>query len=338
MRRHAVLALVVAALVPAFATALPKPPDVRIDPSHVAAEPSYVQRVEPAIVGLKVHAPVSAPSSARLGPSRFASGVVFDPRGYVVTVSYALLDAAHVEAITRDDRTVPAEIVGIDHESGLGVVRLRGDGPWAAAVLADSHDVAVGDVAGTVGVDEDNELAYVVARVQGIRRFSAFWEYMIDRAFFVSPSSDSWGGSAVVDASGRVVAIASLRIGEPPYVNVAIPMERFLPVKDELMVTGRIASRPPRPWLGLYTAAVEGGVVVDGFAADGPARSAGFRRGDRIIGVNDVRVASQEEFYAALWRGRAGDVIRVIVRRDDRVRVIPVRSVDQRAATASSAR
>jgi len=69
---------------------------------------------------------------------------------------------------------------------------------------------------------------------------------------------------------------------------------------------------------------------VEGFATSGPARSAGFQKGDRILGVNGVTVGSQEDFYETLWRFRAGDVIKVSVRRDNNVHVIPVRSVDRR--------
>ena len=42
-----------------------------------------------------------------------------------------------------------------------------------------------------------------------------------------------------------------------------------------------------------------------------------------------VTIASQEEFYEQLWRGRAGDVIRLGVQREARVHVIPVKSVDR---------
>jgi len=48
-----------------------------------------------------------------------------------------------------------------------------------------------------------------------------------------------------------------------------------------------------------------------------------------IVGVDGVRVGSQEEFYARLWTRRAGDVIEVAVRRRDEVRVIRVTSVDR---------
>ena len=329
LRLFGVLALALA--FPTLALAVPRPPAPRLHPRDAMAQPTYVQKILPSIVGLKVRADEEAPSSVRLGAERFASGVIFDDRGYVLTVSYALLDARTVHAMTRDNRVVPARIVGIDYETGLGVVKLP-DESWPAATLGHSRDVRPGDATGTVGVDDDNDPVYVSSTVHAISRFSAFWEYMLDRALFVEPSSSAWGGSAVVDARGAVVGLASLRIGESPHVNVAIPIEKFVAVKDELIAVGRVMSRPPRPWLGLYTAAVRSGVIVDGFAATGPARTAGFQKGDQIVGVNGVPVGSQEEFYEQLWRGRAGDVVRVSVRRDDRVRVIPVRSVERGAA------
>ena len=45
--------------------------------------------------------------------------------------------------------------------------------------------------------------------------------------------------------------------------------------------------------------------------------------------MNGVTVTSQEEFYEQLWRGRAGDVVRLAVQREAAVHVIPVRSVDR---------
>jgi S1-C subfamily serine protease len=326
-----VKALVALALVPAAALAVPRTPETRPHPRDVSGLPTYVRKVEHAIVGLKVRARADATSSARLGVHRFASGIVFDPRGYAVTVSYALMDAVEIEAFRRDGKTVPARLAGFDLDSGLGVVKLEGDG-WAPAALGQSRDVAPGMLTGTVGVDEDNELIQVTGAVRSVRRFSASWEYMLERAFIVAPASPSWGGSALVNERGEVVGIGSLRLGEAPYTNLFIPLERFLPVKDEIVATGRVQSRAPRPWLGLYTSADDDGITVNGFSPVGPAARAGFQPGDRIVRVNGVDVRSQEEFYEALWKNRAGEVIAVSVRRDDRVVVIPVQSVDRHRA------
>jgi len=329
MRRRLLVTLVLSIALPGLAVAVGRPPEPRLAPRDVSELPTYVRRVEPALLALRVRAPEEAVSSARLGAQRFATAVVFDARGYAVSVSYALLDADRIEAQMRGGRTVPARLVALDFETGLGVVKLDGEGPWPAATLGQSADVQAGALTGTVGVDEDNDLAWATSHVQGVRRFSGFWEYMLERALIVAPSIESWGGSAVVDAQGTVIGIASLRLGDPPHVNVAIPIEKFVAVKDELVAAGRVVSRPPRPWLGLYTIPRNGAVVIDGFSPLGPAREAGFRRGDRILSVNGVTIASQEEFYEQLWRARAGDVVRVSVQRETAVHVIKVQSVDR---------
>ena len=330
-------AAVVLVLVPAAASAVARPPAPRLHPRDVTAVPSYVQKVEPAIVGLKVRARSDAPSSARLGVHRFASAIVFDSRGYALTVSYAVMDAVEIEAVQRDGRTVSATLAGFDLDSGLALVKLDG-AHWKAAKLGQSGDVTVGTLTGTVGVDEDNDLIHVTGSVRSVRRFSASWEYMLERAFIVTPASSSWGGSALVNDRGEVVGIGSLRLGEAPYTNLFIPLERFLPVKDEIIATGRVQSRAPRPWLGIYTSAEDDRLTVDGFSPVGPAAQAGFRRGDRIVRVNDVAIRSQEEFYETLWKHRAGEVIKVAVERDDRVMVISVQSVDRHRALTTPGR
>ncbi|PYM95322.1 MAG: signal protein PDZ [Candidatus Rokuibacteriota bacterium] len=329
MTRVAPSILVSLFLLPALTLGAPSAPERRVHPSDISTLPSFVKRVEPAIVALHIRNAPDAVSSSRLGSRRFGSGVIFDARGYVLTVSYLLLDTVSVEARGRDGRSVAARVVGLDLDSGLGVVKLEGDGPWAAATLGDSRAIATGARTGTVGVDEDNGLIQVTGAVHAIQRFSAYWEYMLDRAIIVAPASPQWGGSALVNAEGELVGIVSLRLGEAPHVNLAIPIERFAPVKDELIANGRIASRPPRPWLGLYTVTLPEGVVVSELSPIGPALQAGFRPGDRIVRVNGVAVASQEEFYEQLWARRAGDLIELSVQRDNKVHLIAVPSVDR---------
>ena len=326
-RLGVLLALTLA--LPASASAAPAATERRVHAADVSGLPSYVARVAPSIVALKVRNAAGAASSLRLGSRRSGTGIIFDAGGYVLTVSYLLLDAVAIEAQGYRGRTVGARLVGLDLDTGLGVVKLEDPGPWPAATLGRSEDAVAGMRTGTVGIDDDGDLVHVVGQLQAIQRFSAYWEYMLDRAFVISPASPEWGGSAMVNERGEVVGLVSLRLGEPPYVNLAIPIEKFVSGKDELIGAGRIVSRPPRPWLGLYTDEAPGGLFVGDVSSRGPAARAGVLKGDRIVRVNGVAVQSQEAFYVELWSRRAGDPIEIAVRRGDRVRVITVRSIDR---------
>ena len=328
--RQAVAAFLLVLAFPSALPAAPRETEPRIDPRSLPGVPSHVQRAQPAVVGIKVSVPRDRPSARTLGPERWGSGVIFDPTGYVLTVSYVLLDADRIEVSLRDGRKLPAHLVGLDLEVGLGVIKIEGAAPFPAAALGDSTAVTPGQLTATVGVDEDGGLVATPGSVQAIRSFAGYWEYMLDRAFVVAPYNPAFGGSPLVNERGEVIGVVSLRLGEKPFVNLAIPIEKFLPGMDELIREGRIMSRKPRPWLGLYTVPGEGGgVVVAGVSSVGPAASAGFQPGDRIVRLNGDLVGSQEEFYARLWQTQVGQEITLVVVRESRFHAITLRPADR---------
>ena len=326
--RWAVAALLALA-VPAAAA--PRDATPRLDPRQVSPLASHIRRVAPAVVGIRVDVPRDRPSAATLGVERWGSGVIFDAnQGYLLTVSYILLDASRIEVSLRDGRKVPARLVGLDLEVGVGVARLEGPGPWPAAVLGDSTAVAAGDATGTVGVSDDGDLVATPSRVQAVRPFAAAWEYMLDRAFIVTPSNAAFGGAALVNTAGSVIGVTSLRLGEAPHVNLAIPMEKFLAGKDELLAQGRVMSRAPRPWLGLYTAEHMGQLVVVGIAEGGPADRAGLKRGDILQALNGDVLDDVGDFYKRLWAsGPAGSVVTLRMERDSDAFEVTVRTGDR---------
>jgi S1-C subfamily serine protease len=340
MRRRLAVVALVSLFLPAAALAVPKDSPPRPDAGRVSALPSYIRAVEPAVVGIHVEVPRDRPSVLTLGPERWGSGVIFDANaGYALTVSYVLLDAERIEVSLRDGRKVAAKLVGLDLEVGLGVIKLQGAGPWPAASFGESAKVAVGDITGTVGVADDGGLVANSGKIDAVRPFTASWEYMLDRAFVVSPYNTAFGGAALVDANGRVIGITSLRLGEAPYVNLAIPIEKFVKDKDELCDKGRVVSRRPRPWLGLYTIAREGGgVIVAGVSPFGPAGAVGIRRGDVIMRLNGEKVTSQEDFYVRLWQGSLDQEVQLVVVRESGFEAVSVRPADRYRVYRTSGR
>jgi serine protease Do len=330
-RPTAFAALALAALVvaPGSASAAPRAPDQRPDPRQFPSLPSFVQRVQPAVVGLRIQVPRDRPSAQSLGSERAGSGVIFDPRGYVLTVSYLLLDAERIEVTLRDGRTVPARLIGLDLENGLGVAQLPGPGPWPSAPIGDSTRVVPGDVIGTVGVNDEGDLVATQGSIEEVRPYVAAWEWLLDRAFIVAPHNPAFGGSALVDAAGQIIGITSLRLGPAPHVNLAIPAEKFVAGREELLAKGRVESRRPRPWLGLLTESHGAGVLVVGLSPAGPAGAAGVRRGDLIVRLNGQAVSSREEFYRRLWEGQVGEEMVLVIQRPEGSQTITVRTADR---------
>src|SRR2546421_9670028 len=76
-----------------------------------------------AVVRVRMKAIPNARSNTTLGSSREGTGVVIDERGHIVTIGYIVVEADSIEITTRDERTVPATLVGYDHASGFGLLR-----------------------------------------------------------------------------------------------------------------------------------------------------------------------------------------------------------------------
>ena len=323
------LSLLFALSFPQFVCAIPKEPETTPALPAQPVTPAYVERVQPAVIGIGVRVPLDRPSALTLGPVRWGSGVIFDPAGYALTVSYVLSDAEIIQVVLRDGRVVPGKLVGIDLENGLGVLKLEGEGPWPFAPLGDSSKVVVGTATATIGVDNENKTIITQGSVQEIRSFAGYWEYLLERAFVVSPYNPSFGGSPLVNLQGEVIGITNLRIGERPYVNLAIPIEHFTPTKDELISKGRVLTRPARPWLGLWILPGEQGVVVAGASPRSPGIEAGFQRGDVILRINGEKVSSPEEFYRKLWQTKIGEEVSLLIMRESRFQVITVRPIDR---------
>jgi S1-C subfamily serine protease len=323
------IALLIALAIPAVPAVKTDPPGLPVLPPESEAVPAFIQRVVPAVVGIRAEIPLDRPSAATLGPFRTGTGVIFDPSGHVLTVNYLIMDAAVVRVALRDGRIVPARVVGTDFETGLGVVALESAGPWPSASFGDSSKISAGQRAAIMGVDGDNDVVYTQGNIREIRSFTGYWEYLLDRAFIVAPHNPWFGGSPLVNTEGEIIGVTNLRLGDPPQGNVAVPVEHFLSIKDELIAEGRVKSRRPRPWLGLYTLSSTQGVIVVGASPVGPAAAAGFERGDVIVRLNGEGIESQEDFYKKLWMTEVGQELSVEVLRESGFEVIRLRSVNR---------
>ncbi|HRE44891.1 MAG TPA: trypsin-like peptidase domain-containing protein, partial [Terricaulis sp.] len=74
------------------------------------------------------------------------SGVIISPDGYALTNHHVVRGAGRVEAMLHDGAMERADIVGVDPDTDLALLRLDGAGHRAGA-LGDSDALAVGELA-----------------------------------------------------------------------------------------------------------------------------------------------------------------------------------------------
>lgn len=313
------------ALVTGAALAATRSLEPRLDPSAAPAVSTAVSRVRPAVVGIRARIAPDRPSAGTLGTERWGSGVIIEPDGLALTVGYLVLEAAWLDVVLGDGRTVSARVVGHDFESGLGLIRLDGAGPYSTARLGRSAAVAAGQSVSIVGVGDDGRAVAVAARVTGVRPFVAYWEYMLEQAIVVAPLHPAFGGAALVDPEGALIGVVSLRL---PEGHLVIPIDLLAPVREALLAHGRPA-RPSRPWLGIRAVALDGGVAIAGVSPVGAAHAAGLKPGDVVVRFNGDRVADVADFYRKLWSTAVGSPIELGVYREGRLEPVTVRPQDR---------
>ena len=304
----------------------------RVPPANQPRAGDYgfdLDRALASVVGLHAIIPPDAFSAETLGTERAGNGVVID-RGLVLTIGYLITEAEEVWLTTQDGRVVAGHALAYDQETGFGLIQALGQLDLPALEFGDSAASGLGDTV----VFADGTGNAVTAAIVGKQEFAGYWEYLLDEAIFIAPAHPSWGGAALLDSEGRLLGIGSLRLqmmqgGKVTDINMAVPIGLLPPILDELLSRGR-TSKPPRPWLGVFSAENNGEVVVMSVAQDSPADKAGIRRGDIISDVRDAQVGGLADFYRKVWRtGEAGTEVPMRIVRDGRESWLRIKTADR---------
>ncbi|MBT3358625.1 MAG: serine protease [Rhodospirillales bacterium] len=315
---------------------MPEFSEPEIQESHKprSKDVSYdLERALSSVVSIRTKIPEDAFTASILGTERAGNGVIIDETGLILTIGYLITEAETVWIMGADGRACPGHIVAYDQETGFGLVQALENMGLPALPIGSSGDIRVGEsvVIAGYGGREHACKAQIVAK----REFAGYWEYVLDEAIFTAPAHPSWGGAALIDADGRLAGIGSLFVqlprGEdkPLDGNMIVPIDILIPIMNQLMKFGKV-DRPPRPWLGMYTAEAEDELVVVGLAEDGPAYDAGVEIGDRVLEVNGEPVITLVDMFRQIWRvGDAGVQVPLTVWRDDGAISLGVPSIDR---------
>ncbi|MCW2957054.1 MAG: serine protease protein [Thermoleophilia bacterium] len=282
------------------------------------------------IVGVRSSIPEDAFTATTLGTLREGSGVVIGESGLVLTIGYLITEAREVWLTTNDGRILPAHALAYDQETGFGLVQALGELDLPALDFGDSAKAKLGDAVLFADGNGQSVRATVVAK----QEFAGYWEYLLDEAIFIAPAHPSWGGAALIDADAKLLGIGSLHLqmirnGEVTDINMVVPINLLPPILDDLLTRGKV-SKPPRPWLGVFSAESNGDVVVMDVAEGGPAARAGLRRGDIISDIRDGEVDGLADFYRKVWSsGPAGAEVPMRIVRDGRDTWLRVKSADR---------
>jgi len=290
------------------------------------------ERALASVVGVHAFVPSDALTADVLGTERLGSGAIIREDGLIVTIGYLVTEAERVWITFADGHVAAGDVAGIDQTSGLALVRILEKAVYNFVPLGTAKQVRLGGAVAMASGDG----TMVTGRLLAKQEFTGYWEYRLEEALITAPAHGQWGGAALLGPDGRLIGIGSLHIpgavvnGEATELNMSVPIDLLHPVQDDLLRYGRTRA-PARPWLGVYAHQVEERLVVGSVVRQGPASSAGLKRGDTIVAVGRTKVRDLGDFYEAVWRlGAAGVDVPLVIERNGRIVDMVVQSGDRR--------
>lgn len=291
-----------------------------------------ISTIRRSVVAVRASVPDDAFTASTLGTLREGSGVVISKKGLVLTIGYLITEAEEVWLTGHDGKVIAGHALAYDQETGFGLIQSLAPLDLPVLEIGSSAHAELGE--DVLVIDGLGEIGHcnIVAK----QEFAGYWEYLLDEAIFTAPAHPSWGGAAMVGQDGRLLGIGSLRLqmssgNDVADINMMVPIDLLAPILDDLVTRGQV-DKPPRPWLGAFSAESSNGVVVMNVTPGSPAAEAGLKQGDVIAEIRDGDVEGLADFYRKVWKsGPAGAEIPMRVLRDGRDAWLRVKTVDRQS-------
>jgi serine protease Do/serine protease DegQ len=244
------------------------------------------------------------------------SGVIVDAKnGYVMTNHHVVKDAREIVVTLKDNRRLPAKLVGTD--AGTDIALLRIDPKNLTEVkIGDSDALQVGDFVIAIGNPFGLGQTATSGIVSALGRSGLSvegYEHFIQTDASINPGNS---GGALVNLKGELIGINSAIIG-PSGGNVgigfAVPSVMARAVMDQLIRFGEVR----RGRLGISMEDVAGGegARVAEVQPNSPAAQAGLKPGDVVTALNGRPVRGAAELRARLGVVPVGETVDLRVQR-----------------------
>ena len=235
----------------------------------------------------------------------FASAVIIDPEGYLVTNYHVIMGATEIRVQISDGRFTEPEIVGVDKETDLALLRVN-LGTLTAIRLGSSAELRIGDVVLAIGnpygLTTSVTQGIVSATGRGLLNLVTFENYIQTDAAINAGNS----GGALVNSRGELVGINTAVLAQDPGtegIGFAIPVDLVRGVVEQIKQHGRVI----RGYMGLLpddltnaerlAMGIENnaGILLVEVYEEGPAAAADLKRGDVILEMNGEPVFSKRQ-------------------------------------------
>jgi serine protease Do len=344
--RSAVVLAIVLTAIPAVQAANPRRTPV-VD---------VVERVKAAVVNIHSERMAAAKSAEEFFATSqsqnringMGTGIIIDPRGYIVTNHHVVEDVGALRVRLCDGTTVAAHTVARDPENDLALIKIETSKPLPVIPLGTANDLMVGETVIAIGNAYGYEHSVTVGVVSAIKRDVTLNKDMAYKSLIQTDASINPGnsGGPLLNINGELIGVnVAIRAGAQG-IGFAIPVDTMIRVTADLISIRKLATT----WHGVVARdvvaeedkdtgkqadkdAVKGeaqtaansaalclrprrSLIVDRIEPESPAAKAELQRGDQICRIGDLPITCTLELERAFLGHTSGEHVPVVVRRN----------------------
>jgi serine protease Do len=239
------------------------------------------------------------------------SGVVVHESGYILTNAHVVSQASDVQVTFADKHTLPAEVVAVDPEHDLAVLKVSAPRPLKAQKLGRSDDLLVGETVIAIGNPLGLQHTVTTGIVSALDRELQFNEDTVYKGLIQTdaPINPGNSGGPLLNVNGELIGINTAIRGDAQNIGFAIPVDRLWELLPKLLDI----ERRQRVRFGVDVSGTDARIVT--VRKDSPAAAAGLLRGDRIVRFNGEVLRDGIDYYVHLLGQKPESKVRLAVER-----------------------
>jgi serine protease Do len=251
------------------------------------------------------------------------TGVIIDPRGYIITNQHVVEDVNSLRVRMADGTSLAARVVARDRDADLALLKVDAGTSLAVVPLGTASDLMVGETVIAIGNAYGYEHTVSVGVVSAVGRDVALNKEVSYKALIQTDASINPGnsGGPLLNINGELIGVnVAIRAGAQG-IGFAIPVDAVIKSAAAMMDgkvdgTGLGLGVRDDVHTGSDNGAWQRSVIVDRVDAASAAGKAGLQRGDVVTRAGDVAVNSSLDLQRGFLEHIAGDHIALVVKRN----------------------
>ena len=304
-----------------------------INPSEdITVAGAVAKKVMPTVVGIStITVQRDFPFGPRLAEG-VGSGVIVDPKGYVLTNSHVVgTNRKKITVSLADGRELEGNVLWQDSGLDLAVVKVNVSN-LSSADLGDSDAIEVGHTAIAIGNPLGLRYERTVTQgiISGLNRSimveQSIMEDLIQTDAAINPGNS---GGPLINSKGEIIGINTVK-ATAEGLGFAIPINVSKPIIRHFVEDGEF--KPP--YLGIYTLdreiigfyetdiAIKSGLYIHEVIKGSAAEKVGLREGDIITHIDSIEVNTMLKLRTVLYNKKPGDKVEIRYKRNDNEYVV----------------